>query len=159
MRRALNKFRSNKILLVKYDFSSNTPATFVNAQTTDYYRKGKPYKLLHVPSRSKVTIPIPLGPSNIPNGYSFDAITSIEIILNHCRTAQNAIVDIWINETEVIHAYNNAPHGFHEQTFSYPIENFVRGDNKMVIVLNAHSPAVYWLSDARFILHIDLNKV
>ena len=159
MRKALKKFKNNKFVLVEYDFSTDTRATFQAVDTTDHYRKGKPYKLFTAPGASKVTIPFALN-RDVPHGYRYDDMESIDIVLNHCRTTSNAIVDVGINGTEILSAYSQAPNGnFGEQTFNYPIHNFQRGENNLEIKLNSGSPAVYWLSDVKFILHIDFRKL
>ncbi|KAK3092747.1 hypothetical protein FSP39_006834 [Pinctada imbricata] len=159
-KKATNKFKSHKLSLADYDFGYSSMASFENVSTTDTYRKGNPYKLLGTPGGSSVQMKVGLGPSDIPENYAHRDLTGIEIVINHCRTTSNAIVDILLNNEYLIKEYKDAPpYNFGEQTFKYPIEKFKPGQNFLTIRLSECSPAVYWLSNVKILANLNVDAV
>jgi len=117
---------------------------FITVLTYDQYRKGYPYKVFHYPGRSKVNISFVLEDTGTMGPIS--VIASI----NHCATNCKGVVDMYMNNVPFLTGYGGARwDNFEEQTFRIPGELCFTGVNVFTICLNAASPGVYWLSDAR----------
>ncbi len=134
---------------VEYSFNCNTPDSNVKYyahETTDYYRKGNPYKLLRN-SGSYIRFKF-YNPAN-ENGNS---LIGAKFKVNHCGTTSDGKVDIRINGDELHHGYAPPRYNFGWEEFCLPIEKLHHGVNEIKVTLNDHSFGVYWYSDATIIL-------
>lgn len=138
-----------------FDFNKSfANVKFQATGTTDYYRKGNPYKIMSNPGTSAVNITFDIKRKDILH---------LVIWLNHCRTSADGIVDIYVNKHAYKHTYQNAPKwNFGREHFlvapsmlKLPSKDNQSVTNTVRIKLNNSSPGVYWLSDAQLALMID----
>ena len=122
---------------------------FHQVGTTDYYRKGNPYKILTCPGSSIVSFRF-----NIP----IEPLSSVTIWLNHCRTTADGIVCMTVNGKPAEMRDDGkfgkkvimAPRfDFGRESFPVSLELLQAGVNKITLCLDSNSPGVYWLSDAK----------
>ncbi|VDI47334.1 Hypothetical predicted protein [Mytilus galloprovincialis] len=117
---------------------------FQCTETTDQYRPGMPYKLLHYPMRSSVEI--------IFSIIDLDFLQETHVGLNGC-TGQHyhGLIDIFVNNIPVLTDFAGLSNdmAFREQSFTIPKHICVHGENKVKVQLSNNSPGIFWLSDAR----------
>jgi hypothetical protein len=124
---------------------------FQCTETTDQYRPGLPYKLLHYPLKSSVQL--------VFSVTDFDFLSEVQLQIN-CCTGQHyhGKVDILVNNLPFIMSYTGTySHvAFREHSFSIPKDLIATGDNSIKIQLSEGSPGVFWLSDVRItgIFHV-----
>lgn len=132
-------------VLQNFDFNNMYEnVEFTKVMTLDQYRKFRPYKVFHYPSKSKADICFLL------KGDGCFELGAVTVCLNHCATNCHGVVDLYVNSQPLILGYKDTnPHNFQEQVFRIPPTLCIQGTNVFTIVLNESSPGVYWLSDAR----------
>ena len=160
-RRATNRFR-NKLEIQTFDFSlDTTPMTECeDVHIIDTYGKGKHYKVLKTAGKSCVRMKLNLGHIDIPNNYRLSDFDSIDVVINHCRTVSNGVIDLVLNGSDLLTAYSGAATAiFEEQRFSFPADRFKTGSNELSILLNQESPGEYWLSDVKIVACINYDKL
>jgi hypothetical protein len=110
-------------------------------ETTDYYRKWRPYKLFTKPGKSAAILTMDVN---------IKLVRELKITLNHCKTNCNGVVDIYVNDAEFMPGYTGIRwDNFGEQTFTIPRRLLKPGANTVKIILNRYSKGVYWLSDVK----------
>ena len=104
-KRATNRFRNNKLEIQTYDFSLDTaPMTECeDVETIDTYRKGKHYKVLKNAGKSCVRMTLNLRHTDIPNNYRLSDFDNIDVVINHCRTVSNGVIDLVLNGSGSTH--------------------------------------------------------
>ena len=134
----------------KTDAFSRNQVEFHQVGTTDHYRKGKPYKILHNPGSSAIVFNF---------NVTVERLSSVSLSLNHCRTMADGVVCITVNgrpaeqrsETgQFVKKVILAPiYNFGWESFSVCPSLVHDGNNKIALCLDSTSPGVYWLSDVR----------
>jgi len=124
--------------------------SYQHTHTTDYYRRGNPYKILSWPGSSSVSICF-----NIP---SLESVSSVIMFLNHCRTTADGVVYMEVNgdpaekieDGSFVKKVVMAPRfNFGVESFHVDLELLQSGSNTITICLDSSSPGVYWLSDVK----------
>ncbi len=129
---------------VQFDCNiSNTNVGYWNCSTTDFYRKGNPYKQLRSPGRSHIIFDFYYPP--LEKG---DILASSKFRINHCGTTANGIVDISVNGTLLLFGHSAPRNDFAFEDIDIPIHLLQEGINELMIRLNKGSWGVYWYSDA-----------
>ena len=130
------------------NYCGNNPVDFHQVRTTDYYRKGNPYKILRVPGESAIILRFQLV---------LKKLFSVTISLNHCRTTADGVVNMTVNgrpaektnDGEFVKKVIMAPRfDLGWESFPLCLDLLNDGDNTVTICLDYGSPGVYWLSDA-----------
>lgn len=113
---------------------------YTSVDETDYYRKGNPYKILRSPGKSKVDLRFMIT--------SLGMMKASVLTLNHCRTTADGVVNLVVNGATTRQIL--APrYDFGFEAFTVEKQKLVDGQNVISLVLDATSPGVYWLSDAK----------
>ena len=119
---------------------------FTCALTSDLYRKGQPYKVLHYPGKSRLDMTIDVTPGHTTNQH----IACLLLELVHCATNCKGVIDIYVNDVPFLVGHASIVwDAFAEQRLRIPPTMCKPGVNVLTIVLNPNSPGVYWVSDAR----------
>ena len=110
---------------IEIDTNIDSPyISYSEVETTDHYRKGKPYKLFYDPGESSATITFTSENQNI---------ASVSLMLNHCRTSCHAIIDVLVNRKPFLQGYQEARwEDFGIQTFSLPCDSLRLGEIRLV---------------------------
>ncbi|XP_063425598.1 uncharacterized protein LOC134709359 [Mytilus trossulus] len=132
---------------VVYTFDTNNDYPnalgYIDVETTNTYRQGRPYKLFGTPGKSSAVFTLDLP--------KVCRVLKLEMTLNHCRTNCNGTIDIKINGRFFREGYSYARWDeFGEQTFQIPLNLLTDGENTFAIILTKESRGVYWLSDIQF---------
>ncbi|XP_062599351.1 uncharacterized protein LOC134260834 [Saccostrea cucullata] len=132
----------NETVLIDTNNVTSDVIQYVMTETTDQYRKGRPYKLLFYPDKSAAIIKI-----NLPGNQ---LVKDMVLTLNHCRTNCDGVIDIFVNDSVLVMGYSDARwDNFGEDTFNVPVDLLKQGANELIIRLNKTSRGVYWLSDLK----------
>eukprot|EP00092_Neocalanus_flemingeri_P102580 GFUD01131209.1.p1 GENE.GFUD01131209.1~~GFUD01131209.1.p1 ORF type:complete len:295 (+),score=49.28 GFUD01131209.1:79-963(+) len=144
----MNNFGSNDYETTGTWQFNDQVITCHEAVTTDYYRKGNPYKILASPGSSIISFSF---------NISLERLSSVSISLNHCRTTADGVVCMTVNgkpaemreDGSFVKKVIMAPrYNFGMESFSLCLQQLHDGQNKVTICLDSSSPGVYWLSDA-----------
>ena len=120
----------------RFDFSRKEVrgVEFKNVSTNDYYRENKPYKLFSARGSSSVAITFHLKDNN-------NSICWLSVILYHCRTNADAIVNLYVNQVPLLLNYSPIPNkNFGFEQFIIPRKLLVTGKNTLTIQLSKDSP-------------------
>lgn len=114
--------------------------SYNRVDTTNVYRKERPYRIFRHPGESSATISF--GLSGAKN------VTKIILELNHCITTGHGVFDIIVNSSVVEHNVQAPRDDFGKECFELTAGLFKSDGNEVQIRLGDPSPGVYWLSDA-----------
>ena len=138
--------KQNNIAILKvfrFDFSGEVSGvTFEKVAITDLYRNHIPYRLFLCPGSSSGAIKFHIKDCNASIGW-------LKVILYHCRTNADAIINIYVNLAPLLLNHSPIPwNDFGFEQFIIPRKLIVTGQNTVNIQLSKDSPGVYWLSSA-----------
>ena len=133
---------SRRQIIHTFDFNKDYDnVKFTHAITTDYYRRGRPYKLFNSNGRSQVRITFDL-PENVKKP------TRLHMTVTEC--CWRGMMDIFLNDTLWIEKHNNVGSNFQTREITLEVDRkrLRPRNNSITMKLREDAEFVYWLSDA-----------
>ena len=126
-----------------FDFNNDYDnVEFTHVMTTDYYRRGRPYKLFNLCGASQVRITFDL-PENVKKP------TRLHVTVVEC--CWSGMMDIFLNDTLWIEGHQSlGSDNFKTQEITLEVdrERLRPRNNSITMKLREDAEMVYWLSDA-----------